>query len=343
MADLDRLHPAAYRILPAREEDVRWAAALGARVYGGDDVIPEATMVEWFRANPNGFSTFWCGEARVGNFDLLPLRAAPLREFVAGRLLERHVRGADLFSSVRETPAMCAVHFESIVIDPEFAGSRSRMMKMFMLSLPAAAWACVPAAAGGKRVRDCGVGAGHRCAAEAGFCAGGRCGGPHGWTPAVPGDGGGSQGGTGAIQRAHRHGGRAVTRFAHCRAASLCWRHFFGWGLYARSVDRLCCGFVCVHADVCATSCGRPRRGGVPAEAVCAAAPPGVDEERGDLPDEPAAVYAGGYVCGGGEGAATAEGAGHRHRVADADSPDRRGRTARGRWAARTRLRTTTA
>lgn len=133
MADLDRLHPAAYRILPAREEDVRWAAALGARVYGGDDVIPEATMVEWFRANPNGFSTFWCGEARVGNFDLLPLRAAPLREFVAGRLLERHVRGADLFS-VRETPAMCAVHFESIVIDPEFAGSRSRMMKVFMLS-----------------------------------------------------------------------------------------------------------------------------------------------------------------------------------------------------------------
>lgn len=51
-----------YQVKPAREEDIRWAAALGARVYQGLDVIPEDTMLGWFQGNPNGFFTFWHGE-----------------------------------------------------------------------------------------------------------------------------------------------------------------------------------------------------------------------------------------------------------------------------------------
>ncbi len=122
-----------YSILPAREQDVRWAAALGARVYGGVDVIPEATMVEWFHRNPHGFSTFWCGNARIGNFDLLPLKPAALDGFIAGHLVERELRADDLFP-VAETGAVRVLHFESIVIDPEFQGPRSRMMKLFLQS-----------------------------------------------------------------------------------------------------------------------------------------------------------------------------------------------------------------
>jgi hypothetical protein len=122
-----------YQVRPAREDDVRWAAALGHRVYQGLDVIPERTMLDWFAANPNGFFTFWHHEERIGNFDILPLRPPVMQRFVVGHLLEKDIQSDDLYSPA-EAHAVRDLHWESIVIDPAFTGARSLMVKLFMES-----------------------------------------------------------------------------------------------------------------------------------------------------------------------------------------------------------------
>ncbi len=121
--------------MPAREQDIRWAARLAEKVYHGLDVIPEATMMAWFHANPHGFSTFWYGDKPFGNFDILPLRPDAIRRFVEGTLLEREIDPGDLFSDT-ESGEIRDLHWESIILDPDFAGSRSRMMKMFVQAYP---------------------------------------------------------------------------------------------------------------------------------------------------------------------------------------------------------------
>jgi hypothetical protein len=124
---------ATYQVKPAREEDICWAAALGHRVYHGLDVIPEPTMLEWFHANPNGFFTFWHGQERIGNFDVLPLRPAAMQCFIEGQLLERDIH-TDSIVPASEASQIRDLHWESIVIDPAFKGSRSRMVKLFVLT-----------------------------------------------------------------------------------------------------------------------------------------------------------------------------------------------------------------
>jgi hypothetical protein len=119
-----------YQIRPATEADIRWAAALGQRVYQGLDVISEVTMLAWFDANPCGFFAFWHNEERIGNFDVLPLRPAVMQRFVRGELLEKDIRPEDLFT-VAESHAIRDLHWESIVVDPRFHGPRSPMTKLF--------------------------------------------------------------------------------------------------------------------------------------------------------------------------------------------------------------------
>ncbi|AFL86413.1 hypothetical protein Terro_0061 [Terriglobus roseus DSM 18391] len=119
-----------YQVRRAREEDIRWAAALGQRVYQGLDVIPEATMLGWFHGNPNGFFTFWHGEQRIGNFDILPLRPAVMQLFVSGNLLEKDIRPEDLIPAA-ESHAIRDLHWESIVVDPAFLGARRPMTRLF--------------------------------------------------------------------------------------------------------------------------------------------------------------------------------------------------------------------
>ena len=135
-----------YRILPAREEDVRWAAALGARVYGGLDVISEETMVGWFRMNPFGFFTFWCGTARVGNFDVLPLTPVAMDGFVAGALLERELGKESLVQAARASEVR---------------------------DIPGVAGTALPGGADWERVCDCGVG--HGCGRAAAAWIPGCC------------------------------------------------------------------------------------------------------------------------------------------------------------------------
>lgn len=86
------------RFVQAGEDDVRWAAALAASVYVGDDVIPESLMLGWFAANPDGFSVIKnASEERVGNLDILPVRPDALQALIAGSKLEIEIEPADLF------------------------------------------------------------------------------------------------------------------------------------------------------------------------------------------------------------------------------------------------------
>ncbi|SEB90731.1 hypothetical protein [Terriglobus roseus] len=120
-----------YQVRPAREEDIRWAAQLGRRVYQGLDVIPEATMLDWFAANPNAFFTFWHDDQRIGNFDILPLRPLVMQRFVAGELLEREIESKDIFTPA-ESHAIRDLHWESIVVDPGYARERRPMVTLFL-------------------------------------------------------------------------------------------------------------------------------------------------------------------------------------------------------------------
>lgn len=88
-----------YTIKAADEEDVRWMAWLGSRVYKEPhDRIPEPTMLAWHSASPTGFSIVRDGKGqRIGNIDILPLRKAMLDEFVAGQRFEREFKREDLY------------------------------------------------------------------------------------------------------------------------------------------------------------------------------------------------------------------------------------------------------
>jgi class 3 adenylate cyclase len=109
-----------YVIVPATEDDIRWAARLAQQVYRGDDVIPEPVMLDWYRANPNGFSVMKSTDgARFGNLDILPLRPATLARLIEGSLLERHITGDCLYRP-NETSKITDLYIESIVcvVDP---------------------------------------------------------------------------------------------------------------------------------------------------------------------------------------------------------------------------------
>jgi hypothetical protein len=105
-----------YEIVPATEEQVRWAAGLAQRVYKGDDVIPEALMLDWYRANKDGFFVIRNIESGdlVGNLDILPLKPCMLKRLIAGKLLEREIIGDCIFSPP-EKEQITSVYVESFV------------------------------------------------------------------------------------------------------------------------------------------------------------------------------------------------------------------------------------
>ena len=87
-----------YKVVPSNLNDVKWAAKQAVMVYGGYDVIPERVMVDWFRANKNGFYVVKRGDdANVGNLDILPLKPNSMKRFLSGELLERELLGDCLF------------------------------------------------------------------------------------------------------------------------------------------------------------------------------------------------------------------------------------------------------
>jgi class 3 adenylate cyclase len=122
-----------YRIIPADQDDVAWAAKLAENVYAGIDVIPPEVMVDWFIANPNGFSVFKRSGRTVGNLDILPVKPNSLTRLVSGSLLERDLTGDSIYRP-EERHLIDALYIESLVIDPEMAIAGPRLILELLLN-----------------------------------------------------------------------------------------------------------------------------------------------------------------------------------------------------------------
>lgn len=115
LAQMDFFPKAPYTVSAATEEDIRWAADTARRVYSGLDVIPIKLMVEWFNANPTGFSIIKDRDGhRCGNIDILPLKPDTLARFLRGELIEREIRGDSIFCG-DESDKIDSLYIESFV------------------------------------------------------------------------------------------------------------------------------------------------------------------------------------------------------------------------------------
>jgi hypothetical protein len=104
------------RLVPSTEDDILWASRMITRVYEGDDVIPTEVMLDWYRANPDGFWVLKNGKGEnIGNLDLLTFRPDTMREFIAGGLLERNIPGACLYTP-SEKSLVRDVYIASLVV-----------------------------------------------------------------------------------------------------------------------------------------------------------------------------------------------------------------------------------
>lgn len=105
-----------YKIEQSNVNDVKWAAKQATIVYGGHDVIPEKVMLDWFRANKNGFYVVKRGDgANVGNLDILPLKPNTMQKFLGGELLEKEILGDCLFGP-NEKASVKDIYIESLVV-----------------------------------------------------------------------------------------------------------------------------------------------------------------------------------------------------------------------------------
>jgi hypothetical protein len=104
-----------YEIVQATKDDIIWASMLAGRVYLGDDIIPQHVMLDWYKANPHGFSIIKTSSGtRVGNLDILPLKTSTLERFLQGDLIERNITGDCLYSSA-ERDCIRKLYVESFV------------------------------------------------------------------------------------------------------------------------------------------------------------------------------------------------------------------------------------
>ena len=114
-----------YNVVPSTVNDVKWAAKQAAIVYGGHDVIPEKVMLDWFRANKNGFFVVQRGDgANVGNLDMLPLKPNTMRDFLSGELLEKEILGDCLFGP-NEKASVKDIYIESLVVPKHMFDDKS--------------------------------------------------------------------------------------------------------------------------------------------------------------------------------------------------------------------------
>jgi hypothetical protein len=105
-----------YSLEPAVSGEVGWIAQLEQEMYKPDEAIPGDLLEEWFARNPGCFSILKTDdEIKIGHVDILPVHPAVLEKFVHGDIVERDIRGDDLYSptdknSVRE------LYVESVAI-----------------------------------------------------------------------------------------------------------------------------------------------------------------------------------------------------------------------------------
>lgn len=107
-----------YIVEPANEQDIEWIAELEADVYSGIDAIPVQILKEWYKANPSGFFVIRMKNGpRIGHLDILPLRPDTMKQFLAGEIIERDIRG-DCIYGVNEKDLIKDLYVESIIIRP---------------------------------------------------------------------------------------------------------------------------------------------------------------------------------------------------------------------------------
>ena len=121
-----------YKVVPSNLNDIKWAAKQAVLVYGGFDVIPERVMLDWFRANKNGFYVVKRGDdANVGNLDILPLKPNTMKRFKGGELLEREFLGDCLFPP-DEKAKVRDIYIESLVVPKHlFADDTSNSFALY--------------------------------------------------------------------------------------------------------------------------------------------------------------------------------------------------------------------
>jgi len=111
-----QLPESGYSVWPATQEDICRIAQNAKRVYTGLDVIPQETMLGWYKANPNGF---WVVKDKTGtycgNLDLLALKPDVMQRFIDGEIIEREIQG-DYIYCPSESDKIESIYIESLVV-----------------------------------------------------------------------------------------------------------------------------------------------------------------------------------------------------------------------------------
>jgi hypothetical protein len=82
------------------------------------DAVPKHVLVEWYDANPTGFSVIKMPNGqKIGHIDLLPIRPNTLRAFIAGNIVEKDIRGDSLYSP-SDRNQIKDLYVESIAVLP---------------------------------------------------------------------------------------------------------------------------------------------------------------------------------------------------------------------------------
>jgi len=106
-----------FSLRAAAESEVDWIADQEARFYSAADAVPRETLHEWFATNPNIFNVVSDrAGARVGHFNLVPIKPDRLAPLIAGTICEADIGGDDIFPA-KERNAVTRLWLESIVIE----------------------------------------------------------------------------------------------------------------------------------------------------------------------------------------------------------------------------------
>lgn len=124
-----------YAIDPATADDIVWIGKFEAEMYSAEDAVPHFRLMEWFTHNPNGFSIIKHDQRPIGHIDLLPLKSRPLQEFMSGRIVERDICGADLYSAA-ERDSITSLYVESLAIYPSNGHSRPLAVGHLLTTFP---------------------------------------------------------------------------------------------------------------------------------------------------------------------------------------------------------------
>jgi len=122
-----------YHITAAKPDDMSWIARLEAEVYSAEDAVPERILRDWYNNNPDGFFVVWKGDERIGHVDILPLRPPALGQLLDGIILERDIKGADLYTPP-EKGAIEDLYVESVALRPHPDFSRAPVVSFLLAS-----------------------------------------------------------------------------------------------------------------------------------------------------------------------------------------------------------------